>query len=89
MGAHSRLVQPSLLLPKSSTDSSLEVADDIESTGQYETGLEECAAEWAIPNLFLCRLMDKLQPTGQKLGRVFNIRSGHLHAIESNCLTNT
>ncbi len=24
--------------------------------------------------------MDKLQPTGQNLGRVFNFRSDHLHA---------
>jgi len=37
------------------------------------------------PNsIFLTKIplaMDKLQLTGQKLGRVFNFRSGHLHAV--------
>jgi hypothetical protein len=29
--------------------------------------------------------MDKLQPTGQNLGRVFNFRFGHLHAAHFWC----
>jgi hypothetical protein len=29
--------------------------------------------------------MDKLQPTGQNLARVFNFRSGHLHAAHLWC----
>ncbi len=29
--------------------------------------------------------LDKLQPTGQNLGRVFNYRSGHVHAVHLLC----
>ncbi len=31
--------------------------------------------------------MDKLQLTGRNLGRVFNFRSGHLHAVHLWCYT--
>jgi hypothetical protein len=30
-------------------------------------------------------VMDKLQPTGQNLGRVFNFRNGHVHAMHLLC----
>jgi hypothetical protein len=32
------------------------------------------------PTIIILTTMDKLQLTGQNLGRVFNFRSGHLHA---------
>ncbi len=45
----------------------------------------QCMQCMGFENMILSQIMDKLRPTGQNLDRVFNFRSGHLHATHLWC----
>jgi hypothetical protein len=54
----------------------------------HVTDIRQASKIWPVisfKNWLLGFLMDKLQLTGQNLGRVFNFRSDHLHSEDLRC----
>jgi hypothetical protein len=49
-----------------------------ETQGTFKVFLESVVSDAVTDTVF----MDRLQLTGQNLGRVFNFRSGHLQAVQ-------